>query len=88
MLNGLRRLLACNDDLQWIVMPKGFVFCVATGLLLFFAGACVAGNNDFTIETLNASIESQEGEKLRVAFATEGQPALLFRPDQGAWEWP
>jgi hypothetical protein len=87
LLNRLRRLLACNDDLQWIVMPKGFVFCVATGLLLFFAGEGVAANSDFTIETLNASIESQEGEKLRVAFATEGQPALLFRPDRGAWEW-
>jgi len=68
-------------------MPKGFVFCVATGLLLFFAGACVAGNNDFTIETLNASIESQEGEKLRVVFAKEEQPALLFKPVQGAWDW-
>ena len=69
-------------------MPKGFVFCVATGLsLLIIAGEGVAANGDFTIETLNASIESQEGEKLRVAFATEGQPALLFRPDQGAWEW-
>jgi hypothetical protein len=69
-------------------MPKGFVFCVATGLsLLIIAGEGVAANSDFTIETLNASIESQKGEKLRVAFATDGQPALLFRPDRGAWEW-
>src|SRR5229473_2748600 len=77
-----------NDDLQWIAMAQGFVFCVAIGLSLpIFAGEGVTANSDFTIETLNATIESREGEKLRVAFATEGQPALLFRPDRGGWEW-
>ena len=39
------------------------------------------------IETSNAVIGSPDGERLRVVFAAEGQPALLFKPKEGAWDW-
>ena len=39
------------------------------------------------VETSNAVIVSRDGERLRVRFAAEGQPALLFKPRGGAWGW-
>src|SRR5260370_23953712 len=56
-------------------------------LLISASGGGAAESAGFTVETLNASIESQEGEKLRVVFAKEEQPALLLKPVQGAWDW-
>jgi hypothetical protein len=39
------------------------------------------------VDTSNAVIVSRDGERLRVRFAAEGQPALLFKPRGGAWDW-
>jgi hypothetical protein len=55
--------------------------------LLISAGGGPAENGDVTIETLNATIESRVGQRLRVVFAKEEQPTLLFRSAQGAWNW-
>ena len=55
--------------------------------LLISAGGGTTENGDVTIETLNATIESRDGQRLRVVFAKEEQSALLFRPAQGAWDW-
>jgi hypothetical protein len=32
-------------------------------------------------------IEAREGQSLRIVFASEGQPAVLFKPAAGAWDW-
>jgi hypothetical protein len=42
---------------------------------------------DFTVETVNAAIESRNGQRLRVVFSKEEQPALVFTPVHGAWDW-
>ena len=39
------------------------------------------------VETSNAVVVSRDGERLRLRFAAEGQPALLFKPPGGAWDW-
>src|SRR5260370_36130292 len=39
------------------------------------------------LETSNAVIEARDGAGLRVVFAAEGQPALLFKPTDGVWDW-
>jgi hypothetical protein len=39
------------------------------------------------VETSNAVVVSHDGGRLRVRFAAEGQPALLFKPRGGAWDW-
>jgi len=44
-------------------------------------------DDDPVVETLNASIVSRDGQRLRVASATEGQPAVLFKPARGSWDW-
>lgn len=55
--------------------------------LLISTGGGASENGDVAIETLNAAIESRDGQRLRVEFAQEEQPALLIRPDRGAWNW-
>jgi hypothetical protein len=57
-----------------------WAFCLA--LLSSAADA-----DDPVVEALHASIESREGQSLRVVFANEGQPALLFNPAGGHWDW-
>jgi hypothetical protein len=52
------------------------------------AAAGRAGQNDEPlVETLHAAIEAREGRQLKVVFAAEGQPALLFKPGAGSWNW-
>jgi hypothetical protein len=52
------------------------------------AAAGRAGQNDESlVETLHAAIEAREGRQLKVVFAAEGQPALLFKPGAGSWNW-
>ena len=58
---------------------------IAIGLLIS-AGAA-AEEAAVTVETEHAEIVSRDGQKLRVAFAKAEQPALLFKPDQGVWDW-
>ena len=47
-----------------------------------------AGDSDeAAVETLNAVIEARDGAGLRVTFAAEGQPALVFKPRGRVWDW-
>jgi hypothetical protein len=39
------------------------------------------------VDTTNASLESRDGEKLRIVFGPEGRPAVVFKPRAGAWDW-
>jgi len=66
----------------------GFVVSLATVLSLSIspAGGATQGD-DPIVETSHASIESREGQALRVVFAAEGQPALIFKPSAEAWDW-
>jgi hypothetical protein len=47
----------------------------------------VAVGWDPVIETAHAVIEARDGGRLRVLFASEGQPEVLFRPATGPWDW-
>ena len=51
---------------------------VAVGCLALLMAA--SESSDPVIETSNAVIASRDGERLRVLFAVEGQPALWFKP--------
>src|SRR5690242_11507718 len=60
------------------------------GLIAAGCVALPASANDGdlpVVETSNAAIASQDGERLRVVFAAEGQPALLFKAGSGKWDW-
>jgi hypothetical protein len=46
-----------------------------------------AGADEIIVETLHATIESKEGQRLRVVFASEDRPAIAFKPKGGAWDW-
>src|SRR5205814_3763001 len=47
-----------------------------------------ASQGDGTVvEASDAIIEARDGTGMRVAFAAEGQPAVLFKPADGAWDW-
>jgi hypothetical protein len=52
-------------------------------------GLPVSGNEGDApaVQTSNAVIASQDGRRLRVVFAAEGQPAVLFKPADTAWDW-
>ena len=39
------------------------------------------------VDTSNAIVGARDGAALRVVFAAEGQPAVLFKPADGAWDW-
>src|SRR5215831_1967965 len=57
------------------------------------AACCLAlltaasGDDWPVVEMSNAVIVSRDQERLRVVFAAEGQPTLLFKPRAGAWNW-
>jgi hypothetical protein len=55
--------------------------------LLISAGGGTPKEGDVTVETSNAAIESREGQALHLRLAKGEQPAVLFRPVQGAWDW-
>src|SRR5437588_5824970 len=47
-----------------------------------------ASQGDGTVvEASDAIIEARDGTGMRVVFAAEGQPAVLFKPADGAWDW-
>jgi hypothetical protein len=52
-----------------------------------FRTAGASESPDFTVEAVNAAIESRNGQRLRVLFSKEEQPALVFTPVHGAWDW-
>jgi hypothetical protein len=59
---------------------------VASPLLISAVGSAAQGE-DPIVEPLYASVESRDGHKLRVVIAPEGQPALIFKPAPGVWDW-
>ena len=65
-------------------MLKGFLCSIAIALSPLIAAA---GEEEIIVETSHATIESKEGQPLRVVFAAEDRPALIFRPRAGAWDW-
>jgi Beta-galactosidase len=46
-----------------------------------------ADGDEPVVETSNAVIEARDGARVRVVFAAEGQPAVLFKPAGSAWDW-
>jgi len=64
-------------------MSRSFLCSIAIALLVLIAEADV----DEIVETLHATIESKEGQRLRVVFASEDRPAITFKPKGGAWDW-
>jgi hypothetical protein len=65
-------------------MLKGFHCSIAIALSLLIA---TTGGDEIIVETSHATIGSWEGQRLRVVFAAEDRPALIFRPEAGAWDW-
>jgi hypothetical protein len=61
------------------------ILTIASSLLISAAGSFA--QNYPIVETSHAMIESREGGRLRVVIATEGQPAPLFKPARGVWDW-
>jgi hypothetical protein len=57
----------------------------AAGSLALLVSA--VDSSETSVETFNAVIASRDGERLRVAFEAEGQPALLYKPKDGTWDW-
>ena len=47
-----------------------------------------ASQEDGTVvEASDAIIEARDGTGVRIVFAAEGQPGMLFKPADGAWDW-
>src|SRR6267142_6712677 len=67
-----------------VTMLKGFHCSIAIALSLLIA---TTGGDQIIVETSHATIEAQEEQRLRVVFAAEDRPALIFRPEAGAWDW-
>jgi hypothetical protein len=65
-------------------MLKGFLYLIVIALSLLVAAA---GGDEIIVETSHAIIESHEGKRLRVVFAAEDRPTLIFKPEAGAWDW-
>jgi hypothetical protein len=65
-------------------MLKGFLCSIAIALSPLIAAA---GGDEIIVETSHATIEPQEGQRLRVVFAAEDRPAMIFKPVAGAWNW-
>jgi len=65
-------------------MLRGFLRSIAIVLSPLITAA---GEEEIIVETSHATIESQEGQQLRVVFAAEDRPALIFKPRAGAWDW-
>jgi len=69
---------------QRAAMLKGFLYLIVIALSLLVAAA---GGDEIIVETSHAIIESHEGKRLRVVFAAEDRPTLIFKPEAGAWDW-
>jgi hypothetical protein len=65
-------------------MLKGFHCSIAIALSLL---TVTAGGDEIIVETSHATTGSWEGQRLRVVFAAEDRPTLIFRPEAGAWDW-
>jgi hypothetical protein len=65
-------------------MLKSFPCSIAIALSLLIA---TTGGDEIIVETSHATIGSREGQRLRVVFAAENRPALIFKPEAGTWDW-
>jgi len=63
------------------MMSRGFLCSITIALLVLIAEA---GADEIIVETLHATIESKEGQRLRVVFASEDRPAITFKQKGGA----
>jgi len=63
---------------------KGFLCSIAIALSPLIAAT---GEEGIIVETSHVTIESKEGQPLRVVFAPEDRPALIFKPKGGTWDW-
>lgn len=59
---------------------------IGLGLLNIAAGEAARGDEP-VVEATHASIESRDGQRLWILVAPEGQPALVFKPARGVWDW-
>src|SRR6516162_10869082 len=67
-----------------VMISRGFLCSIPIALLLLIAAGA---EEEIVVEPTHATIESQEGQRLRVVFATEDRPALTLKPKGGAWDW-
>src|SRR5215831_2252107 len=67
-----------------VMIPRGFLRSIAIALLLPMTTAAA---EEILVEPTHVTIESKEGQRLRVVFATEGRPALTLKPKGSAWDW-
>ena len=67
-----------------VMISRGFLCSIPIALLLLIAAGA---EEEIIVEPTHATIESKEGQRLRVVFATEDQPALTLNPKEGAWDW-
>src|ERR1700730_7184213 len=65
-------------------MLNSFLCSIAVALSLLVAAA---GGDEIIIETSHATIESQEGQRLRVVFSAGDRPTLILKPAAGTWDW-
>jgi hypothetical protein len=75
--------MAAQPDNQ-VMISRGFLCSIAIALSLLVT---TAAGEEILVEPTHATIESQEGQRLRVVFATEDRPALTLKPKGGAWDW-
>src|SRR5262249_12793139 len=75
---------ACVRTRRGAATLKGFVcsFAIALSLLIATADA-----DEIIVATSHATGESQEGEMGRVLLAATDEPALIFKPQAGTWDW-
>jgi hypothetical protein len=59
------------------MIPRGFLCSIPIGLLLLIT---TAAGEEVLVEPTHVTIESKEGQRLRVVFATEDRPALTLKP--------
>ena len=67
-----------------IMIPRGFLCSIAIALLWLMTTAV---GEEILVEPTHVTIESKEGQRLRVVFPTEDRPALTLKPKGGAWDW-
>src|SRR5215472_9165843 len=67
-----------------VMIPRGFLSSIPIALLLLIRTAV---GEEILVEPTHVTIESKEGQRLRVVFATEDRPTLTLKPKGSAWDW-
>src|SRR5690348_12976515 len=71
-----------NTRLTAAICGKAAISACCLALL-----ASASEGDGTVVEASDAIIEARDGTGLRVVFAAAGQPAVLFKPADGAWDW-